>query len=94
MATFLMFGKYSTDALGKISASRTKSANALITDSGGVVKAAYALLGDIDLVLIVEFPSIEKAMKVSITLSKQLGIAFKTAPALNVEEFDKLITGK
>jgi uncharacterized protein with GYD domain len=94
MATYLMFGKYSIDALAKISAARTKSANAMIGDCGGVLKAAYALLGETDLVLVVEFPSTEKAMKASVSLAKQLGIAFKTEPAVSVEEFDKLITGK
>jgi uncharacterized protein with GYD domain len=94
MATYLMFGKYSIDALAKISAARTKSANAMLSDCGGVLKAAYALLGETDLVVVVEFPSIEKAMKASVSLTKQLGIAFKTEPAISVEEFDKLITGK
>jgi len=94
MATYLMFGKYSIDALAKISLARTKSANAFIGACGGVIKDAYALLGETDLVLVVEFPSIEKAMKASVSLAKQLGIAFKTEPAVSVEEFDKLITGK
>ena len=94
MTTYLMFGKYSIDALAKISAARTKSANAILGDCGGVLKGAYALLGETDLVLIVEFPSIDKAMKASVSLAKQLGIAFKTAPAVSVEEFDKLIAGK
>jgi uncharacterized protein with GYD domain len=94
MATYLLFGKYSIDALAKISAARTKSANAILGDCGGVLKAGYALLGETDLVLVVEFPSIEKAMKASVSLGKALGIGFKTAPAVNVEEFDKLIAGK
>ncbi len=94
MATYLLFGKYSIDALAKISAARTKSANAILADCGGVLKAAYALLGETDLVLVTEFPSMEKAMKASVSLAKQLGIGFRTAPAVNVEEFDKLITGK
>jgi uncharacterized protein with GYD domain len=94
MATYLLFGKYSIDALAKISAARTKSANAILADCGGVLKAAYALLGETDLVLVAEFPSMEKAMKASVSLAKQLGIGFRTAPAVNIEEFDKLIAGK
>jgi uncharacterized protein with GYD domain len=94
MATYLLFGKYSIDALSKISAARTKSAKLIIGDTGGVLKDAYALLGETDLVLVVDFPSTEKAMKASIALSKKLGIGFKTAPAIKVEEFDKLIPGK
>jgi uncharacterized protein with GYD domain len=94
MTTFIMFGKYSTEALGKISATRTKSATVILGDCGGVLKAAYALLGETDLIAVVEFPNIEKALKASVTLGRHLGIAFKTAPAVNLEEFDKLITGK
>ena len=93
MATYLMFGKYSIDAVGKISAERTKNATAVIGDCGGEVKAAYALLGEKDLVLIVELPGTEEAMKASIALSKLLGISFATLPAVSVEDFDKLIEG-
>ena len=93
MATFVMFGKYSIDAVGKISAERTKNAAAVIGDSGGEVKAAYALLGETDLVLIVEFPGVKEAMKTSVELAKLLGISFTTSPAVSVEEFDKLVGG-
>jgi uncharacterized protein with GYD domain len=93
MAIFLMFGKYSIDAVGKISAERTKNAAAVIGDSGGEVKAAYALLGETDLVLIVEFPGVKEAMKASVELAKLLGISFTTSPAVSVKEFDKLIEG-
>jgi hypothetical protein len=41
MPTFVMFGRYSIDALGKISAERTKNATAVIGDSGGKEQAAY-----------------------------------------------------
>jgi len=94
MATFILFGNYSVDSIGKISASRTKNANTIIGSCGGALKAGYALLGGTDLVLVVDFPGMDAAMKASVTLSKQFGIAFKTAPAVSIEEFDKLITGK
>ncbi len=93
MATYLMFGKYSTDAMGEISAERTKNATAVIGDCGGEVKAGYALLGEKDMVLIVEFPGTAEVMKATIALSKLLGISFSTSPAVSVEEFDKLVEG-
>jgi uncharacterized protein with GYD domain len=93
MATYLMFGKYPIDAVGKISAERTKNATAVIEDCGGEVKAGYALLGEKDLVLIVEFPGTKEAMKAAVALSKLLGISFATSPAVSVEEFDKLVEG-
>jgi uncharacterized protein with GYD domain len=91
MATYLMFGKYSPESLGKISAKRTAGAAALIKKNGGELKAGYALLGKVDLVLVAELPDNAAAMKVSIELSKQTGIAFQSAPAVSVDVFDKLM---
>lgn len=94
MTTFIMFGKYTPEAIGKISAMRTESASTIIGECGGVLKDAYALLGETDIIAFVEFPSIEKALKASVELSKHLGITFKTAPAVSMDEFDKLVAGK
>lgn len=91
MSTFIMFGKYSQDSIKEISAERTQKANQLISDNGGSIKSGYALLGDTDLVLVVDFPSNESAMKASVGLAKLLGISFSTAPAVSMEEFDKLL---
>jgi uncharacterized protein with GYD domain len=91
MATYLLFGKYSQEALSKISAKRTQGTAALIKKHGGELKAGYALLGDVDIVLVADLPDNATAMKVSIALSKQLGIGFRTAPAITVDAFDKLM---
>ena len=91
MATYLMFGKYSLEAIGKISAQRSDQAVALIKQNGGELRAGYALLGDTDLALIVELPDTERAMKTSVGLSKLLGVSFSTVPAMTVGEFDKLL---
>lgn len=91
MATYLMFGKYSHEALKDISAKRTDKAVAIIKNNGGELKAGYVLIGETDLVLIVDLPDTERAMKTSVELGKQLGILFNTAPALSVENFDKLM---
>ncbi len=91
MTTYFMFGKYTLDAMKAISAKRTQDTNAAIKANGGELKSAYALLGDVDLVLIVDLPDTGQAMKTSAALGKLLGIAFSTAPAVSVEEFDKLM---
>ncbi len=90
MATYVMFGKFSPDAVKKISAERTKKSIAIVKECGGRAKAIYALLGDIDALAIADFPSVKQAMKASVELSKLLGISFTTAPAVTIEEFDKL----
>jgi uncharacterized protein with GYD domain len=86
-----MFGKYSLDAVKEISAERTDKASALISKYGGKLKGGYALLGEHDLVLIVELRGTEEAMKTSVALSKLLGISFSTAPAVSVADFDKIM---
>lgn len=91
MATFLMFGSYSNESIRQISSERTAQANALIEENGGKVMTGYALLGEKDLVLIVDMPGTAEAMKTSIALAKLLGIAFTTAPAVSFEEFDALV---
>jgi uncharacterized protein with GYD domain len=92
MATYFMFGKYSSKALKEMSAKRTDKAMGLIKKFGGKVNSMYALLGGQDLVLIVDFPGIEGAMKASVALNKLTGIAFTTSPAVTVKEFDKMMT--
>jgi uncharacterized protein with GYD domain len=91
MATYFMFGKYSLDAVKHINAKRTDKAMDLIRENGGELKAGYALLGEIDIILIVDLPDTESAMKTSTALSKLLGISFSTEPAVSVEDFDQLM---
>ncbi|UCH09962.1 MAG: GYD domain-containing protein [Fidelibacterota bacterium] len=93
MATYFMFGIYSADAMDDISAARTKDAEKTIAGFGGKVTGMYALMGEEDLVLIVDFPDNSKAMQASVALSKLTGISFSTAPAVEVAEFDKLMAG-
>ena len=91
MTTFLMFGKYTTESVKEISEERTDQSEALIKKFDGRLRGGYALLGDIDLVLIVEFPNRKQAMKASVGLTKMLGISFTTLPAVKLDEFDKLM---
>ena len=94
MTTFLMFGTYSITAEKKISAKRTKQANAVIKGCGGRVIAEYAMLGKPDLLLIVELPGMDKMIKASVELSELTGISFTTEPAIHMAEFDKLFKKK
>jgi len=91
MAIFIMCGKYSLDAVKKISADRTTKTMDLVKKHKGTVKGMYAMLGEKDLLFILDLPSVEAAMKVSVSLSKMSGIAFTTSPAVTVAEFDKLM---
>jgi uncharacterized protein with GYD domain len=90
MVTFFMFGKYSDEAIQKISIERTRQVHELIERLHGKVKSIYALLGEYDVVLIVELPNMAEAMKASIALKRMTGISFFSAAALPIEEFDEL----
>ncbi len=92
MTTFIFFGKYSMDGLKAMSAQRTEDAVEAIEQCGGQVEGMYATLGEHDLVLIIAFPSVEDAMKCSVFLSRMTGIAFTSAPAVSVEQFDQLMS--
>ncbi len=90
MAKFFMYGKYSKEAMGGISAERTKNALDVIAKAGGKVNSMYALLGKYDIVLITDFPGVAEVMKASIALNKLTNISFTSFPAITIEEFDKI----
>ena len=91
MATYFMFGKYTSEAMNDMSAKRTAASKKLIKDFGGKINAMYVLLGEYDLVLIVDLPGNDEAIQASVALSKMTNIAFTTAPAVTVANFDKMI---
>ena len=93
MATFIMTGKYSADAVKQISSERTVKGNQIVQQCGGTNVSVYATMGETDILVIAEFPGVGEAMKASVNLTQALGISFATVPALRVEEFDRLIGG-
>lgn len=94
MATFFMFGKYTSEAIREISADRTHQAVTEIKSMGGEVLAMHVLLGEYDLLMCVSLPDTEAAMKASVALSRLTGIAFTTCPGVQVEIFDRLVAPK
>lgn len=92
MPIFMMFGKYSSEALKGISPERTDKAVEVIKKNGGKVISMYAVLGEHDLVLTLDFSDSEKALAASVALNQLTGISFTTSPVVEVEKFDKLIT--
>ncbi len=91
MITFVMTGKYSMDAVGKISGKRTDRAEKIARQCGGAIDAAYATMGKTDLLVIARFPSVGNAMKAAVEFTKAFGISFATVPVLPIAEFDKTI---
>jgi uncharacterized protein with GYD domain len=91
MATFLMFGKYSSRSLQEMSIQRTDKVVDLVRQFGGEIEAMYATLGQQDLVFVLSLPGTDEAMKASVALTKLTGISFTTMPAVSVQQFDKLM---
>jgi uncharacterized protein with GYD domain len=94
MATFFMFGKYTSESIKKIGIERTQLAIDEVKKLGGEVHAMHALLGEYDLLFCVNLPGVDEAIKASVTLAKLTGISFTTCPAITVEAFDQVITEK
>jgi uncharacterized protein with GYD domain len=91
MAIFMMFGKYTNEALRGISPDRTEQAVAVIEANGGKVISMYAVMGEHDLVFTLDFPDQANAFATSVALHELTGISFTTSPVVEVEMFDKLI---
>lgn len=91
MPIFLMFGKYSSEAIRDISPERTERAREVIKQNDGKIVSMYAVMGEHDLVFTIDFPDAYKAMATSVALHTLTGIHFTTSPVVEVEQFDKLI---
>lgn len=91
MNTFVMLGRLSGESMKEIRPQRTIEALALIKKYGGELKSGYVMLGKYDLILILELPNKEQAIKTAVGLSRLLGVTFITSPAITFEEFDQLM---
>lgn len=91
MTTFVMLGRMSAESMKEISPQRTVDALALIKKYGGELKSGFVMLGKYDLILILDLPDKEHAIKTSVGLSRMLGVTFTTSPAITFEEFDQLM---
>lgn len=91
MTTFIMLGKYSSESVKHISIGRSTKGIETIQHCGGKFVSAYAMLGDFDILLIAEFPSVNDAIQASVALNRVMGITFSSVPAIHYEEFDELV---
>lgn len=91
MPIFMMFGKYTAEAMRGISPERTEKAIQIIKQNNGKIVQMVAVMGEHDLVFTLDFPDTESAMAASLALHKLTGISFTTSPVVDVDMFDKLI---
>jgi len=91
MALYMMLGTYSQSAVREINAARTKEAVGVIEKVNGQVVSMYAMLGQYDIVLVVNLPGNREAMEVSVGLARITGIQFVTGPVIPVDRFDEMV---
>lgn len=91
MHTYFMFGKCSSHGLHNIADWRTGKAHKIVRDLGGEITDGYALLGEYDLLLIVEFRQTTDAMRAAVRIGQATGISFSTCAATPLHEFDKVL---
>lgn len=91
MPIFMMFGTYTPEALRGISPERTQQVTRLVERNGGQVRSMYAVMGEHDLVFILDFPDAEKAMMAAVAIERLTGIMVRTSPVVEVEKFDRLV---
>ena len=91
MALYLMLGNYTNPSVHDIKVARTKEAVGIIEKNNGQVVSMYAMLGQFDVVLIVNLPGNREAMEVSVGLSKVTGIHFNTGPVIPIDRFDEMM---
>ena len=91
MAIFMMFGAYTPEAIRGISSARTQQVSEIVHENGGQVRAMYAVMGEHDLVFILELPDAERAMMAAVAIEQLTGIVVRTSPVVEVEKFDRLV---
>ena len=91
MPIFMMFGKYSKEALQNASPERTKKVLEIIKQNDGKVISMYAVAGEHDLIFTLDFPDTQKAIATSLAMKKLTGISFVTSPVVDVDEFDQTL---
>jgi uncharacterized protein with GYD domain len=91
MATYIMMGKYSPKAYEGISSARTEQALDTAKKLNGEIKSIHVLLGEYDVHIIAEFPSMKEAISASVALQKLTGITFNTSEAMTAAEFDEFM---
>ncbi len=90
MTTFFLFGDYNAESLRQIDEKRTRKSEEIVQGYGGTLKCVYALMGEHDLVFLVELPGVQEALQCSLAITAATGISITSAPAVPVALFDEL----
>ena len=90
MPLYVTLMKYTTEGIKGISAERGQQIRNLVASKGGEPVVGYALMGEWDVLTVMEYPDEKSAMSALVAIGK-LGIfTTQTMTAIPVEEFQNL----
>lgn len=91
MATYIFLGKLTHQGITGIKDVRKRydAAKQLWESKGGKILAAYATFGRYDYVFVVDLPSDEAALEVTVATGSRGNVTFETCRAFAFEEFAK-----
>ena len=89
MPNYIYLAKLTPQGIAQIKEvrKRIESFKQLLGSKGGKLIAEYATLGRFDYVIVVDLPSDQAALEVSVATGKQGNVAFETCRAFPIEEF-------
>ncbi|MDH3599523.1 MAG: GYD domain-containing protein [Candidatus Tectomicrobia bacterium] len=92
MALYVTLAKYTQQGRQSINGvpERFQNARSLVESKGGKIIALYGLLGEWDLMAIMEAPDEKTAMGISMAIGKQGNISAQTMTAVSEEDFANL----
>jgi uncharacterized protein with GYD domain len=95
MATFVTLWKYTKDGLVdmKKTPERFEVVKKLITDAGGKLISVYGLIGEYDVMTIMEMPDEKAAITTILKICSKGRVIPMTMTALSIEDFLKLTKG-
>ncbi len=93
MPTYIVFADYTDQGLNSIkhSPDRLDAVRKLVADHGGEVKAFYLLMGEHDIMSIIEVPNDDTAARLLLTISGEGNIRTKSYKAFDEDEFRGIV---
>ena len=93
MATYIVFADYTEQGLANIKQSpdRLDAVRKLVADHGGEIKSIYLMMGEHDIMTVMEAPNDDTAAKLLLTISAEGNIRTKSYKAFTEDEFRSIV---
>ncbi|MAG97848.1 MAG: GYD family protein [Rhodospirillaceae bacterium] len=93
MPTYVVFADYTNKGIANIkdAPDRLDAVRKLVADHGGEVKAFYLMLGDHDIMTIIDAPNDDTAAKLLLTIGGEGNVRTKSYKAFEEDEFRSIV---